>query len=241
MPPRDFEGEILEIRQETHNVLTFKISAPEDFEFVAGQHCLVSFPDNKDEFRPFTFSSSPTEKGFVELTIKKNKTFTTKLFTSQAGDKLIIKGPLGETFNFKEENKDMIFLSGGSGITPFMSIIRYVIAKNLDNKITMFNGNVTPKDIIYRKELEEIDKRQNLKIINVLNKPKDNPDNIVCACETKEGYICEAIVKAVVPDFSNHIWYICGPPVMVDAMEKMLDEMKVDKAKIKVDKWQLNK
>jgi len=144
---------------------TFTIKSPTDFNFISGQYCLVSFVDNKkfkDQRKPFTFTNSPTDKGFIELTIKKIGLFTTALFSLKIGDLLKIRGPIGRFLNFDETiKKNVVLIAGGSGITPFMSIIRYSLAKNLPNEIIMFNGNRTVDDIIFREYLEEIDDEEN--------------------------------------------------------------------------------
>ena len=141
---------IIKIIDETPDVKTFRLKSENNIDFIPGQYCMVSFPDDEDNKRPFTFSSSPTEKGYIDLTVKKMGVFTTKLYSLGIGDKLKIIGPNGESLNFDGSVKeDIVFIAGGSGITPFISALRYAAIKNLPNSITLLFSSKTEKDIIY--------------------------------------------------------------------------------------------
>jgi NAD(P)H-flavin reductase len=230
-------GEIIEVKEETPDVKTFRLRLTDRIDFIPGQYCLVSIIGNK-EFegysRPFTFASPPTATGIVELTIKRMGKFTTTLHSLTVGDKLKIDGPNGKSLNFDESIKDdIVFLTGGSGITPFISAIRYAIAKKLPNKMILLFSNRKGGDIIYRKELEEITKNSNIKVIHTLSDEK--PDR----WSGETGRINRAMIEKYVENPKDKLWYICGPPPMVTAMEKMLAEMGVAKEKSRVEKWQL--
>jgi len=233
-----FTGEITAIKDQTHDVKTFTIKSPTDFNFISGQYCLVSFVDNekfKDQRKPFTFTNSPTDKGFIELTIKKIGPFTTALFSLKIGDLLKIRGPIGKFLNFDETiKKDVVLIAGGSGITPFMSIIRYSLAKNLPNKIIMFNGNRTVDDIIFREDLEKIDDEEdNIKIINSLTRETS------ADWKGERGRIDKDMIKRYVNNLSKHLWYICGPPPMIKAMKAMLKELDLAEEDKRIDPWEI--
>ncbi|MFP4111937.1 MAG: FAD-dependent oxidoreductase [Candidatus Woesearchaeota archaeon] len=236
----DFTGEILNIIDEARNVKTFRIKSPDNFTFIAGQHCIVSLPDSeKEEVRPFTFSNSPAEKGHIDLTVKKVGSFTKRLFSFKKGDKINIKGPLGKTFNFDENTKDeLVFLSGGSGITPFLSIIRYIEEKGLKNKIILFNGNLTEEDIICSKDMDNFNSKENIKVINVITNPKDQ---VTTTCSLETGFITKDIVEKYVTEPENKVWFVCGPPPMVSAMEILLSELNIPSDRIRLDKWEIKK
>lgn len=229
-------GEIIGIREETHDVKTLKLKLANKIEFIPGQYCLVSIVGNKEfeyEKRPFTFTNSPTDKGFVKLTIKRMGKFTSALHSLRVGNKLNIEGPKGESLNFNELVKeDVVFLTGGSGITPFISAIRYAIAKNLPNKMILLFSNRTEDDIIYRNELEDIES-DNLKVVNTLSEEAPEGWN------GEKGRIDRAMIEKYVEKPKEKLWYICGPPPMVVAMENIMEEMQVPKEKLRVEKWQL--
>lgn len=229
-----FEVELAEVRQETHDVKTFRFVRPEGLDFVPGQYCTLSFPDKfRDESRPFTFASSPGQKEMFELTIKKMGDFTSELFKLRSGDRMILKGPNGENLNFDGSVKeDVVFLAGGSGITPFMSAIRYASEKKLPNHMILFFSNRTDGDIIYRRELEGL-KSDNIKIVHTLS--DEWPQN----WEGERGRISREMIERHVESARGKLWYICGPPPMVSSMKGILVEIGVPDEMTRVEDWQL--
>ncbi|MBD3155258.1 MAG: oxidoreductase [Candidatus Aenigmarchaeota archaeon] len=228
--------ELIEIRKETHDVKTFRLKLDEKLDFIPGQYCLISFTDEKypDGKKPFTFATSPTENSYVEFTIKKMGEFTTSLHGLSKGEKLEMDGPRGESLNFDESvDKDVIFITGGSGITPFMSALRYSIDKNLKNKLTLFFSNRTLEDIIYRKELGKLGGKDHIEVIHTLTQKV--PDN----WEGEEGRIDKEMIKKYVDNLSEKLWYICGPPPMVDAMRELLTELNVPEDNLRIEDWQI--
>ena len=235
---REIIAEIIKIKEETHDVRTFKLKLTNSIDFIPGQYCLVSIIGNKEpesEAKPFTFATSPTEKRFIELAIKKMGKFTAALHSLVVGDKLKIEGPQGTSLNFDETLKDdIVFLAGGSGITPFISAIRYAIAKKLPNRITLLFSNRTADDIIYKKEFDEISRNnRNIKIINTITQdaPKQLPG--------EKGRIDRKMIERYVKNPKEKLWYVCGPPPMVSSMKEMLLGMGVPENRLKIEDWQL--
>jgi len=235
---REIIAEIIKIKEETHDVRTFKLKLTNSIDFIPGQYCLVSIIGNKEpesEAKPFTFATSPTEKRFIELAIKKMGKFTAALHSLVVGDKLKIEGPQGTSLNFDETLKDdIVFLAGGSGITPFISAIRYAIAKKLPNRITLLFSNRTADDIIYKKEFDEISRNnRNIKIINTITQdaPKQWPG--------EKGRIDRKMIERYVKNPKEKLWYVCGPPPMVSSMKEMLLGMGVPENRLKIEDWQL--
>jgi len=229
-------GEILKIIQETPDVKTFRITRPSDFNFISGQYCLVSFLGKTqfiDESRPFTFTSSPTQKDFIELTIKKMGEFTQALFKLQPGAKLQINGPKGESLNFDASIKDnVVFIAGGSGITPCIAALRYAVAQKLTNKIILLFSNRTEKDIIYRKELETLNKGS-IKIVNTIT------DQIPHGWNGETRRIDRAMIEKYIQNPKSWLWFVCGPPPMVVALKNILHELNIPEEKLRIEEWQL--
>ncbi|MBD3164646.1 hypothetical protein GF323_05595 [Candidatus Woesearchaeota archaeon] len=229
--------EITGIRDETHDVKTFRLKSDEKIGFIPGQYALFSFADKEDfenEARPFTFANSPTVKDYIEITVKKMGKFTSALHSSRKGDKLKLSGPGGESLNFDENIKDdVVFIAGGSGITPFMSSLRYAAAKGLANNFTLLFSNRAKDDIIYHKELGEMNERGNMKVVHTLTKkaPKD--------WNGEQGRINADMIKKHVDSPKGRLWYICAPPPMVHAMEKILKDMDIPEEKLKFEDWQI--
>jgi ferredoxin-NADP reductase len=122
-------------------------------------------------------------------------------------------------------------LSGGIGITPLRSMCRYCTDLQFDTKISLLYGNRTEKDIVFRKELEEMQRQnRNLKVVFTLSE----------ASEGWTGYTgsinAEMIVKEI-PDYKERTFYICGPPAMVTAMENFLKGLNITQEKIKKENF----
>jgi ferredoxin-NADP reductase len=230
------EGAIISIRVETHDVKTFVLRLGKKFDFVPGQYCMVSMPANeqfKKEWRPFTFANTPDDED-IELTVKRIGVFTQAMHNLKVGDTLLVKGPLGEKLNFDDSVKDdVVFLAGGSGITPFMSAIRFAVSRNLPNQITLLYSNKTVDDIIYKDELEELSKRENLTVINSLT------NDIPQGWEGSSGRIDRDMILSHVNQLNEKLWYVCGPPPMVEQLKKVLQEIGVPGENLRIEDWQL--
>lgn len=222
----EFETEIIEIRDETYEVKTFRVRNPSNFSFIPGQYCLVELDDIS---KPFTFSNIPKED-YLELTIKKLGEFTSKLFELSRGDKLKINGPMGETLNFNEDIKDnIVFIAGGSGITPFISSIRYIIDKNLPNKVVLLYSNRTREDIIYKKELDKL--KDNIKVVYFLT--RDEMEG------AENQRINKEIISKYIDNVKDMLWYVCGPPRMNSGIREILKELNINKDKIRIESWEI--
>lgn len=234
---KKFFSSILSIKEETHDVKTFRIANSSNISFIPGQYCLVSLPDHPNfskTTKPFTFSNSPTEKDYLDITIKKMGYFTSAMFELKKGDRLEIKGPLGEDLTFEESiQDDIVFLCGGSGITPFISMIRYSLIKSLPNSLNLLYGNRTEKDIIYEKELFALaEKHSNLKVVHIL----DTPSSL---WQGEKGRLTKDIILKYTTNPEQKLWYLCGPPPMVFAMKTILSELKVAENNWKIEPWEI--
>lgn len=226
---------VKEIINETHDVKTFRLTRPANFEFNPGQFSLFKLNTNKSynrEDHPFTMSSSPLEKNHVDFTIKEMTDFTNDLFKLKTGDEIIIEEPQRTTLEFLEKDKqDIVFIAGGSGITPFISSLRFAIQKNMKNNFLLLYANRTLEDIIYKKELNNIQKNNgNIKIIHVLSS-ETKPHNY------ESGYIDKEKIEKHVKNKKNTTFYLCGPPPMMNSMLKILSELKVSKKNTHYETW----
>lgn len=209
------------IQHETHDTFTLVLSSENKLKFKAGQFCFLRINKNKLYARhPFTISSAPHENK-LSFTIKIAGRFTKTARDLQTGESVFVDGPFG---NFiPNEDKDMVFIAGGVGITPFMSILKDRVHKNLAQKITLFYGSKTEDDIIFRKDLENMnyDWLQKVYLIN-------NIVNLKMECE--QGYIREDLIKKYVKNTTGSMYYICGPEGMKETAKKVLKEMGVPKS-----------
>ena len=205
---------VLDVYHVTHDVLRIIIEKPEQYDFNPGQATEVAInkPGWTEERRPFTFTCLPTDS-HLEFTIKTypiRHGVTNELLSLQVGDELILHDVWG-AISYKGEG---LFIAGGAGVTPFLSILRWLAVTNSIGANRLVFANKTRADIIHQDELQ---KMLNNAFINVLS------DESVEGYE--HGYITESILRQNLTP-TSHI-YLCGPPPMMDAVQSMLTNIGV--------------
>jgi len=214
---------ILSIEQITHDVKRFQVEKPEGYSFIPGQATEVSINtfDLKDEKKPFTFTCLNSEP-FLEFTIKiypSHNGVTNELGKLKPGAELIIRDVWG-AISYKGKG---VFIAGGAGITPFISIFRDLRTKNeISGNILIF-ANKTRADIILEDELKEM---LGNTFINILSDEKING--------YFHGLITGDFLKANIGD-SVRNFYLCGPPPMMDAVKKQLASLGVGENSITLE------
>jgi len=211
----EFKVKIISIENVTHNVKSLKFEKPREFSFIPGQAADVSInkPDLINEKRPFTFTAL-TSWDHLEFTIKiynDHNGVTKKIGELVAGDELIISEPWG-AIRYKSEGT---FIAGGAGITPFIAILRDLKSKNKVGNNKLIFANKSADDIIRKDEFEKILGKN---FINILSHEKIE--------RYSYGFITENFLKTNISDF-NKMFYLCGPPPMMDIVEQYLGNLGV--------------
>ena len=205
--PIKFESELLEIKDLTKDVKHFVFSTSENFTFEAGQFVNIAIDKVR---RPYSIASSP-EKDNIELCVKlvENGQFTPKLFKLNEGDKIQVIGPMGH-FKIKDTKKDLVFISTGTGVTPFRSML---LNNKFKNKITLIAGYKHQEDELYGEEFRKLEK------INT------NFEYLVVFSREKEHHHVQDVLK----DYNQKKtdYYICGLKEMVFSVKEMLEENKI--------------
>jgi glycine betaine catabolism B len=237
MKSQEYTVRILGVKQETLEVKTYLLEKPNNYVFIAGQYCMVGLIDNPDIGKrriPLTFSNTPMDD-HLEITIKKMGIFTSTLYDYTEGGCISISEPRGNTYNITEATPlHLGFIAGGSGITPFMSAIRFVTRKKIPAQVYLFYSNNTQKDTLFKEELITITKEHpNIQVIFTLTR------EIVHEQRWEEGYINEVMIKKYVDNPQEIVWYICGPPSMNSAMKNVMTTLNIPDDHIKLEKWEL--
>lgn len=228
----DIEVLVIETKQETHDVKSIKLE--KKIGYKPGQYVMleldVSGAENNNT-RPLSIASSPTED-FILLSTKISQSlFKQKFNNLKIGDKVKIKGPIG-IFILQENAKEIVLLGGGIGITPFRDMIKYATDKRLSIKLTLLYSNRTPADIVYKAEWPIFEQQNSkLKVVNTITDYQGNDWN------GKRGRINEQMIKEFCMDINNALFYICGPPGMVDGLSQLLKTMNVPQSNIKIEKF----
>jgi ferredoxin-NADP reductase len=208
------------IKHITPDVLQIVTEKPKQYNFTPGQATEVAInkTDWKDEKRPFTFTSLPADD-FLEFTIKtypEHKGVTNELLKLKVDDELILHAVFGAI----EYKKEGIFIAGGAGVTPFISIFRYLKSVKQIGSNKLVFANKTKSDIILEKEFKSL---LGANFINILSDEK--------ADGYAHGQISEDFIKANFNRSTKNV-YVCGPPPMMEAIEKQLAHLKIDKKQI---------
>jgi ferredoxin-NADP reductase len=223
-----FEAKIIEVIPRTTDVTSYRFPRPPDLIYKPGQYFIITIKqDNKELTHHFSFSSSPTEKKHFEFTKKlTDHEYSLALKSTKIGDWARIDAPYGQ-FTFDGEFPKIALLAGGIGITPFISIIKNATDKRLDAKITLFYGCRTENDIAFREELESMqNENKNLKMVCVVNQPSSQWTG-------ETGIITAEMIKKALSDYKENVFFTCGPPPMVEAMETIIESLGLSKNQMK--------
>lgn len=215
-----FETTIKEVIPRTADVRSFRFPRPSDLNYKPGQFFFVSIKQGEKELtHHFSFSSSPTEPEYFEFTKKfTDHEYSLALNASKPGDWARIDAPYGQ-FTFEGEYPKIALLAGGIGITPFISICKNATDKKLNSKITLFFGCKTQSDIAFYKELEAMQQQNpNLDIHFIVAQPSSD-------WKGATGIISAEMIHQELPDFKENVFFTCGPPAMVKAMETMIQNL----------------
>jgi ferredoxin-NADP reductase len=235
-------------------MMSFKFARNDDqreyLNYKAGQFAVVDLgtkEDPKGPMRFFSMASSPTEKDFIMVSTRIRDTpFKKRLANLDLGTLVKITAPLGKFVLSEDYSRPVVLLSGGIGVTPFRSMIKYAADKQLPIKITMFDSNRNKDNILYKDEFDKcVNANKNLKIIyTITGEGQEGSSSSYSTVDDdwkgESGFINkEMLTKYLTPaDLNNSIFYICGPPGMIKAMQKLLqDDLLIPKDRIKIEQF----
>jgi glycine betaine catabolism B len=222
-----FETDVVETIQRKSDIMSIRFEKPQGFRHLAGQYIFITLGDGPEKVtKHFTISSSPTED-FLEITKRlTGHPFANALASLVPGDKVSMMGPYGD-FTFQGEYDKVGMLSGGIGITPLRSMIKYSIDKKLNANIILIYSNSLESDIAFKDELKTIQgDNLNVKVIETITKP--GPD-----WKGVSGRINAEVIKKFIPDYLERTFYTSGPQKMVDSMVSLMRELGVPEKQIK--------
>ena len=222
---------IEEIRKQTDHETLFRLKfkgkkIQKDFEYFSGQFLMLSVFGVGEA--PFSISSTPSRKGFLEICVRAVGSVTDALHKMKAGDVVGVRGPYGQGFPFEDmKGNDVVLIAGGIGLIPLRSLINNV-CDNRDNfrNISIIYGTKSPSEILFTKELKKWSK---IKGVN-LHITVDEPDK---AWKGKVGVVTKLLEKMEIDSDRTYV-AICGPPVMYKFVVKLLEKKEVPMGRILV-------
>lgn len=180
---------------------------------------------------PFSFSSSALNPNLVQLTIKRLGDFTAKIGELKPGTTVYLDGPYGAFTLDRYVAPGYVFIAGGIGITPIMSMVRTMADRNDLRPIILFYANKTLDGATYREELDELQNRLRLNVIHVLAEAPEG-------WEGESGFISAPLMARYLPEGRmQYEYFICGPPPMMNAVENALGQLGVPPEKLHSERF----
>lgn len=230
---------VASVTRETKNVWTLTFSPPEGaarFAYLPGQFQFITFAGGEGEEHPFTISSSPDADGHHAATIKESGDFTRTIGRIQAGDLVAVQAPFGRfSYLLHPEERDLVFIAGGIGITPFMSMLRHMRDTRADKDVLLLYANNTEEDIAFRQELDAVASTPSprLRVSHVLSRAGQD-------WRGERGFIDRTMIeKHVTGDLRTKAFYLCGPPPMMAALIATLVDLGVPSRRIRSERFAL--
>lgn len=219
---------VVEIYEVTKDAKVIRLVSQNGYlpPFQAGQYInIFTKIDGVRTSRPYSISSSPKQRAYYEITVARIATgFVSDYFLDKVkvGDEFEANGPAG-TFHFNPvfHYKKSVFLAGGSGITPFMSMTREILESGMDREIHLIYGCRNEEVAIYHEELNEMDKKHDNFHYTLVVSDKDTKFT------GRKGFIDVHCIKEIVGKLDDCTFYMCGPQIMTDFCMKVLEELKI--------------
>ncbi len=224
--------EVVEVRQEAEDIWSLFFKGPRP-EYKPGQFMFIQLLRNGElsSPHPFTISSSPTAE-YISITPKELGDFTSTIKNTKPGDRAFIDAPYGIFSFLNYAGGEPVFFAGGIGITPFMSMLRYMFDRKQDQKVTLFWANRSEKNLCFREELELMKKEMpGLRVIPVMS---NQPD-----WQGEKGHIKGPMIMNYIETIDNKDFYVCGPPGMSRAVINELKQLNVSPVAIHSELFEL--
>lgn len=181
---------------------------------------------------PFSFSSSAERAAHLEFTVKELGDFTRSIKSIPSGQPVYVDGPYG-TFGIASRDSGFVFLAGGIGVTPLMSILRTMADRGDKRPIIFFYGSLNWESVTFREELETLKPRLNLQLVHVLEKPETG-------WQGEKGYISANLLDRYLPANRTKLRYLmCGPLPMITAVEKALQKAGVPLQRVHSERYEM--
>jgi ferredoxin-NADP reductase len=237
IPISGYASKLLSRVEVAEGTMAFHFAKPSQFDFKPGQSADVTLynppeTDAEGNTRTFSIASSPFESQLMFATRMRDTAFKRSLKKIPLGTAVKIDSPMGSFTLYKNPAKPAVFLAGGIGITPFVSIVGQADRDRLPHKLYLFYSNRRPEDAPFLEALQKLE--------------KSNPNfHLVCTMtampQSKQewkgetGLIDKEMLSRHLASLQGPIYYVAGPPPMVAAMRKMLVEANVDEDDIRTE------
>ena len=207
----------------------------EGIRFEAGQFAWLMIDTSPFALmqHPFSISSSSERPEELAFTIKARGDFTNTIASVPPGTRAWLDGPYGLFTIDRHEGPGFVFIGGGVGITPLVSMLRTLADREDPRPCTLFYGSKDWESVTFREELEALAKRMRLSVVHVLEKPPEG-------WEGERGFVNAKVLERHLPPRRDRLQYfICGPSPMMDAMEEALVRLRVPDERIQTERFEM--
>jgi predicted ferric reductase len=212
--------EVTEVRDVPGDATLLRLQARghDGLEFRPGQFAWITLGDTPFSLQqhPFSMASRPGEHDRLEFTAKHVGDFTRSLPGVAPGTKARVEGPYGIFSIDPASGRRMVFIAGGIGITPIMSMLRSCHARGCPQDMWLIYANNEEEDMIFRAEIDALAKEMPLRVTHVLSEPSPG-------WQGETGYVDAGLLDRVLPADEDDIeYFVCGPPPMMNSVEPAL-------------------
>ncbi len=220
--PRGFvRAPVLAVIPETPDITTIRMARPAGFDFEAGQFLTIRIQiDGKAVVRCYSISSAPEATGYLEISVKRQGLVSGWLHsTVRPGTTLSIRAPAGAFVYPAGDDRPVVLLAGGVGITPLISMLRHAVMADPERPMTLLYSVATHRDVAFRSELRALADR--FPQIRVLITATRGPHTT----EQLSGRIDRRMLVEQLDDLAQSLFMICGPEPMIEGMKALLSEL----------------
>lgn len=244
---QEFKCRVEKIKSLSHDTkqVRFQLLEPDTIEFKPGQYCQLSVPQDyllkrtppifEPTFRAYSIASTPSESNIVELIIRHvpNGVCTTWVHTiMKEGDEVMMTGPYGDFYLREKTDCPIVCVGGGSGVAPVRSIVKYLFGKDSKRQVYCFIGQRAVKDLYWHDVNVQRAKDHDNFIYTPSLSGLDNGDE----WEGETDFI-HLVIDRMIEDASEMECYLCGPPIMIDAVTETLQAKGLQADKSYFDKF----
>lgn len=239
IPLVGYASRLLSRAEVAEGTMAFYFEKPSHFDFKAGQSADVTLSDppetdSEGNTRTFSIASSPFEDQLMFATRMRDTAFKRSLKTVPLGTEVKIDSAMGSFTLHKNSARPAVFLAGGIGITPFLSIVRQADHDRLPHKLYFFYSNRRPKDAAFLETLQMLEKsNSNFRLICTMTEMPQSQEE----WKGETDFINKEMLSRHLTDLQGPIYYVAGPPAMVTGMRTMLVGSNVDEDDIRTEEF----
>jgi len=219
-----YDVKLLQRREVADGTMEFRFTWPEGFAFKAGQAAELLLPGPAGG-HAFSLVNSPAEHELTFATRMRDSEYKRALRALEIGAAARVDGPFGSLTLHRNPARAAVFIAGGIGITPFMSILRQAAADGMAHRIVLVYSNRRRKDAAFIDEIEAL--------------ARSHPNFRIVDTMTEEGgrFVDAAMIEEAARDLPSPIFYLAGPPAMVEAMKGVLEKAGVEDTDVRSEEF----